>query len=120
MTPASRFDKKWVTMPVLILLLASVISCAALEEAQLRRQERLKRKLEGYTTPPGMPSGTVPSAWSTCPVVYVTRFERESGQFIGVQRKTGRDQLLGDMVRAVSRGGTPLRVFVQKVRRIGD
>ncbi len=60
MTQASRFDKKWVTMPVLILLLASVISCAALEEAQLRRQERIKRKLAGYTTPPETPKEQFP------------------------------------------------------------
>lgn len=60
MPQESRFDKNRVTMPVLILLLASVISCTALEEAQLRRQERLKRKLEGYTTPPGMPVAQFP------------------------------------------------------------
>ena len=36
-------------MPVLILLLTFAISCAALEEAQKRRQERIKQKLAGYT-----------------------------------------------------------------------
>ncbi|MDE0300921.1 MAG: TlpA disulfide reductase family protein [Candidatus Poribacteria bacterium] len=55
MAHSNRFDKKWVSMPILILLLTSVISCAALEEAQQRRQERIKRKLAGYTTPPEMP-----------------------------------------------------------------
>lgn len=55
MTQSSRFYTKWVPMPVLILLLTSVISCAALEEAQQRRQERLKRKFAGYTTPPETP-----------------------------------------------------------------
>ena len=51
MAQTNRFDKMWAPMPILIVLLTSVISCAALEEAQQRRQERVKRKLAGYTTP---------------------------------------------------------------------
>jgi thiol-disulfide isomerase/thioredoxin len=49
MAQSARYDKNWVSMPVLILLLTSAISCAALEEAQKRRQERIKQKLAGYT-----------------------------------------------------------------------
>ena len=49
MAQSARYDKNWVSMPVLIFLLTSAISCAALEEAQKRRQERIKQKLAGYT-----------------------------------------------------------------------
>ena len=60
MAQSSPFDKKWVPISVLILLLTSIISCAALEEAQQRRQERLKRKFAGYTTPPETPKEEFP------------------------------------------------------------
>ena len=49
MAQSAGYNKHWVSIPVLILLLTSVISCTALEEAQKRRQERIKRKLAGYT-----------------------------------------------------------------------
>lgn len=68
MAPSSRFDKKWVSVPILILLLTSVISCAALEEAQQRRQERIKRKLAGHTTPPDMPIEEFPLRGQPAPL----------------------------------------------------
>lgn len=68
MARLSRFDKNWVSMLILILLLTSVISCAALEEAQQRRQERIKRKLAGYTTPPDMPIEEFPLRGQPAPL----------------------------------------------------
>ncbi len=55
MVQSTRYEKKWFSMSVFIVLLTSVISCAALEEAQQRRHERIKRKLDGYTTTSAAP-----------------------------------------------------------------
>ena len=63
MAQSTRYDKKWLFMPVLILILVSIVGCAALEEAQQRRQERIKRKLDGYTTQSEVPRSEVPGEW---------------------------------------------------------
>ncbi len=63
MARPARFDKKWLSTPVLILLLASIIGCAALEEAQQRRHERVKRKLEQGLTAQSESSLEAPSAF---------------------------------------------------------
>lgn len=68
MAQTSRFDKMWAPMPILIVLLTSVISCAALEEAQQRRQERIKRKLAGYTTPSPTPGEDFPLRGQPAPL----------------------------------------------------
>jgi len=68
MAQSSRFFNTWVRVPVLILLLTSVIGCAALEEAQQRRQERIKRKLAGYTTPPEIPIEDFPLRGQPAPL----------------------------------------------------
>ncbi len=48
MARLARSNKQWVSSFVLILLLESVISCTALEEAKKRRQERRKKELAAH------------------------------------------------------------------------
>ena len=55
-------------MPVLILLLTSAISCAGLEEAQKRRQERMKQKLAGYTAQTETPKEVFPLRGQPAPL----------------------------------------------------
>lgn len=60
MARLARCNKQWVPNFVLILLLASVISCTALEEAQKRRQERRKQELAAYSPSSEMPRKEFP------------------------------------------------------------